>query len=164
MCAKKKTNETFEGIESFADLYEKIDALQAENAELLSEIDGLRKHNERLMKDFISMEDRYGEEHKIRMHERGDASIITAYLCKRVKTLTTQLNAAKELRAVEKRKRQASVLKFVIISAIAVVLLLVPCALQRWNIIGPQLSYAIECGLMMVIAWCYALIWDRSRK
>ena len=157
----KKTNE---GAVAVADLHEQLDALQAENAELLSENDALRKENDRLMKDFIRMEDRYGEEHQKRMRERNDASLITAYMSKRVKFLDTQLKAAKELRATEKSKRQASVIKFIIASAVALVLLAVPCTLQKLGIIGPQLCYAIECSLMMVIAWCYALIWDRSKK
>lgn len=153
-----------ESIVAIAELHEQIDALQAENAELLHENDALRRENERMMKDCIRFEDRYGEEHQKRMRERNDASLINTYLGKRVKYLDTQLKAAKELRAAEKTKRQASVIKFIIASAVALGLLAVPCTLQKLSIIGPQLGYAIECSLMMVIAWCYALIWDRSKK
>ena len=155
---------TFEGLENIADLYEKIDALQAENSALVLENGDLRKDNERLMKEFIGMEDRYGEEHKKRMHERAKADDTNKWLCKKIAYLSVQLEASKELRATEKSKRQASVLKFVIASAVAFALLLVPCLLQRWDILDPQISYAIECALMMVIAWCYALIWDRTKK
>lgn len=153
-----------EGAVAVADLHEQLDALWADNAELMNENNALRKENDRLTKDFIRMEDRYGEEHQKRMRERNDASLINTYLGKRVKYLDTQLKAAKELRAAEKTKRQASVIKFIIASAVALGLLAVPCTLQKLSIIGPQLSYAIECCLMMVIAWCYALIWDRSKK
>lgn len=153
-----------ESVMAVADLHEQFDALWADNAELMNENNALRKENDRLMKDFIRMEDRYGEEHQKRMRERNDAYKVIEELRTKVKIYATWLEDAQGIRAGEKSKRQASVIKFVIVSAIAVVLLLVPCALQRWGIIGPQLSYAIECSLMMVIAWCYALIWDRSKK
>lgn len=147
-----------------ADLHEKIDSLEAECAEIGKENEYLRREVERLMKDCIRFEDRYGEEHQKRMRERGKADKTIGELTCDNDLLRAKLNTEREIRALHQRKRQASVSKLVIASAVAVVLLLVPCALQRWGIIGPQLGYAIECSLMMVIAWCYALIWDRSKK
>lgn len=147
-----------------ADLHEKIDSLEAECAEIGKENEYLRREVERLMKDCIRFEDRFGEEHQKRMRERGRADKTISELTCDNECLRAKLDAERELRAVSQRKKQASVSKLVIASAVAVVLLTVPCALQKLSIIGPQLSYAIECSLMMVIAWCYALIWDRSKK
>ncbi len=156
----KKTNDAV----AIADLHEKIDALQAENAALVLENGNLRDETDRHIRECIRFEDRYAEEHQKRMRERGDFALINARLIDRVNRLDTQLKAAKELRTVEKSKRNGSVPKLLIASAVALLLIAVPCTLQKLSIIGPQLSYAIECGLMMVIAWCYALIWDRSKK
>jgi len=147
-----------------ADLHEKITALEAECSALALDNGDLRKENERLMKDCIRFEDRFGEEHQKRMRERGKADKTISELTCDNECLRAKLDAEKELRALYQLKRQASVSKLVIVSAVAVVLLTVPCALQKLSIIGPQLSYAIECGLFMVTSWCYALIWDRSKK
>ena len=157
----KKTNE---GAVAVADLHETITALEAECSALAQENEHLRREADRLMKDCIRFEDRFGEEHQKRMRERGRADKTISELTCDNECLRAKLDAEKELRALHQCKRQASVSKLVIASAVAVVLLTVPCALQKLSIIGPQLSYAIECSLMMVIAWCYALIWDRSKK
>ena len=78
--------------------------------------------------------------------------------------LCTQLEAAQGLRTVEKSKRHGSVPKFVIVAAVALVILMTSFALQKLSAIGPSVGYGIQCGAAMVIAWCYAIIWDRSRK
>lgn len=153
-----------EGAVAIADLHEQLDALQAENAELMHENEALRRESERMMKDCIRFEDRFGEEHQKRMRERGRADKTISELTCDNECLRAKLDAERELRAVSQRKRQASISKLVIVSAVAVVLLTVPCALQKLSVIGPQLGYAIECGLFMVTSWCYALIWDRSKK
>lgn len=153
-----------EGAVAIADLHEQLDALQAENAELMHENEALRRESERLMKDCIRFEDRYGEEHQKRMRERGRADKTISELTCDNECLRAKLDSDRELRALYQMKRQGSIPKFVIASAVALVLLAVPCTLQKLSIIGPQLCYAIECSLMMVIAWCYALIWDRSKK
>ena len=81
--------------------------------------------------------------------------------------LTILKKKARLAKAAQEKQAQAqrrSLTKFVIIALSSLVLLAVPCTLQKLSIIGPQLSYGIECGLMMVVSWCYALIWDRTRK
>ncbi len=61
-------------------------------------------------------------------------------------------------------KRQRSLIKLVIIAITSIVLQTVPCTLQKLCIIGPQLSFGLQCVLFMVTSWCYGIIWERSRK
>ncbi len=78
--------------------------------------------------------------------------------------LRKKADCQKEMERAAEEKRRRSLVKFVIVALSALVLLAVPCTLQKLCIIGPQLSYGIECGLFMVVSWCYALIWERTRK
>lgn len=146
------------------ELVKEIDLMKQEKAELLAEIEGLRDHNERLMKDYISLEDRFNKEHKERMMERSNAGKLHTYLGKRIVYFSTQLETEQARRKVEMTKRRNSIPKFVIVSAVAMVLLTVPFTLQSLAVIGPQLGFGIEAALMMVISFCYAIIWDRSRN
>lgn len=145
-------------------VYEQVDELQAENAKLELELGDLREDLKRLISANAQLEDRFSAEHKKRMLERNKAQKSIDDLMVNNERINTQIEAAKELRSLERSKRLASIPKFVIVSAVALALLIVPSELQRLSIIGPQLGYAIESGLMMVIAWCYAIIFDRSRK
>ena len=150
MSAKK--NET--------NLKAEVEALQAKNVALELEIGDLEKQAEMFRKEFIRMEDRYNEERK----QRVDAQRAKVDLEEEVLHRSIQLQAAEELRAVEKRKRHGSIPKFVIVAAIALVVLMASFMLQKLCAIGPSVGYGIQCGMAMVIAWCYAIIWDRSRK
>lgn len=136
------------------------DALQAKNAGLELENGDLQKQIELLVAENVRVEDLYAEERKV----RRDASHAKFLLEGEVKKLATQLQAAKELRAVERSNRHGSIPKFVIVAAIALVVMMASFMLQKLCAIGPSVGYGIQCGMSMVIAWCYAIIWDRSRK
>lgn len=137
-----------------------IESLQAKNAALELEIGDLEKQAEMFRKEFIRMEDRYNEERK----QRVEAQRVKVDLEEEVLNLSIRLQVAEEMRAVEKRKRHGSIPKFVIVAAIALVVLMASFMLQKLCAIGPSVGYGIQCGMAMVIAWCYAIIWDRSRK
>lgn len=62
------------------------------------------------------------------------------------------------------KRRLATVPKLVIASLVALAMLVIPYMLQTLSVIGPQLSYTIQSGLFMAIAWCMALIWERAGK
>lgn len=162
MSAKKTTS--FADVTNIADLYEKIDALQAENSALELEIGDLRKENERLMKECISFEDRYGEEHKKRMHERDEASKAKAELECKIKFFTDSIDVTKKQIAYEKKQRHASIPKFVIVAAASMVVMMAAFMLQKADVLDPSVGFGIQTATAMVIAWCYATIWDRSRK
>lgn len=153
--ANKKTN----GVD-LNHLMEMVDELQAKNAALELDNGDLQKQIELMMAENLRVEDLYTEERKA----RREASHAKFLLEGEVKTLATQLTAAKELRALETRKRHFSIPKFVIVSAVALVVLMASFTLQKLCIIGPSVGFGIQCSMAMVIAWCYAIIWDRSRK
>ena len=138
----------------------KIDPKDLEINDLKWEIEDLIRQNSLMIHQYVDMENRYNDERQA----RRDASHAKRMLEEEVKKLTTQVQAAKELRAVEKRKRHGSIPKFVIVAAVALVVLMASFMLQKLCAIGPSVGYGIQCGMAMVIAWCYAIIWDRSRK
>ena len=135
-------------------------AVKLDPLDLERENDELLKQMELLTQQVIKAEDRYAEERNRRREEQS----INADLKDRVLYLCTQLEASRELRNVEKRNRHDSIPKFVIVASIALVVLMASFMLQKLSILGPSLGYGIQCSMAMVIAWCYAIIWDRSRK
>ena len=139
---------------------EMIEALQAKNAELELEVGDLHEQMKRFISENVKLDDRYNEERE----RRREAQRLSADLEEELQYLSTQLQVANELIAVEKSKRHGSVPKFVIVAAIALVALMASFTLQKLCIIGPSVSFGIQCSMAMVIAWCYAIIWDRSRK
>ena len=64
----------------------------------------------------------------------------------------------------ERAARIASVPKLVVASLVATGCLAIPYTLQTAGVLDPRISYGIQSALMMVISWCYAMIWDRTRK
>ena len=124
----------------------------------------LQEEAKRLTRGQLSAEDKLAEEHKARMHERGKAQKTIVALKTMAERLTVQLDAARELRRVTQERRRRSLPKFVVISAVALGMFLVPYALLDLGVIGERLAFGIEAPLMMVIAWCYATIWERTRR
>ena len=61
-------------------------------------------------------------------------------------------------------KRMASIPVLAIVSLLSLAMLAVPNVLHQFQVIGQQLSFAIQSVLVMVVAWCMALIWDRAGK
>ena len=128
--------------------------------DIIAEIEDVQKQMELLVKENVRLDDQCAKEREKRVR----AEKLLTGLEEQHSYLKAQLAAAKELRAVEKRKRHDTIPKFVIVAAVALVSLVIPYSLQHMAVIGPQTAYTIECVLMMVIAWCYAIIWDRSRN
>ena len=139
---------------------EMIDALQAKNAELELENGDLREQVDIYQKEAIRADDRYSAEHK-----KWKDAIYEKFAAENDRfIMATQLEAEKALNATQRKKRHASIPKFVIASAVALVLFIAAMELQKLNIIWPSLGFGVQCLMAMVIAWCYAIIWDRSRK
>lgn len=128
--------------------------------DLIAEIEDFQKQMELLVKENVRLEDLYNAERKKRVR----AEKLLNGLEEQHTYLKAQLETAKELKAVEKRKRHENIPKFVIVAASALLMMVIPYSLQQMAVIGPQTAYTIQCVLMMVIAWCYATIWDRSRN
>ena len=153
----KKTNE---GELSTACLYEEIEALQAKNAALDMDNQDLRVQCDLFKDQVIRAEEQYQKE---RDHRR-EVQRENEELKDRVFRLSAQLEATKSMRDAEQRKRHGSIPKFVIVAAVALLVLMASFSLQKLSLIGPAVGFGIQCGSAMVIAWCYAIIFDRSRK
>lgn len=144
----------------FEQLMEMNDSLLAKNTALALDNEDLQKQCELFRQQVIRADEQYQKERDHRREVQSDNEGLKL----RVLQLTTRLEAAQGLRSVEKSKRHSSIPKFVIVAAAALVALIVTMELQKLNIIWPTLGFGIQCLMAMVIAWCYAIIWDRSRK
>lgn len=131
--------------------------LYADNVDLQKQVE---LHRQQL----IRLEDRYNSEKDQWRKYRLDMITQNDMLRENIMHLETRLE--KQMAAGEKAKshRVATVPRLVVIAAAALALCAVPFALQKLCIIGPQLAFSIDAGLLMAISWCYALIWDRTRK
>lgn len=109
-----------------------------------------------------SLENALAHERELREQEQDAFRKHKDFLFHHLNILRKKNNLAKAAQKVAEEKRQRSLIKFVIIAASSIVLLAVPCTLQKLCIIGPQLSFGLQCGLFMVATWCYAIIWDRE--
>ena len=128
--------------------------------DLIAEIEDVQKQMELLVSENVRLDDLYNAERTKRVR----AEKLLNGLEVDMSYYKAQLETAKELRAVEKKRRHGTIPKFVIVAASALLMMVIPYSLQQMAVIGPQTAYTIQCVLMMVIAWCYAIIWDRSRN
>lgn len=132
--------------------------------DLLAECQDLQKQLVLSHEQYISMKDRYDSEKYQWRKYRREAMTENDNLRDQILHLHQALEKCKIAEAQEHKKKVATVPKLVFIAFGALVGAAIPYALQAAGVIGPQLSYGIQCGLMMAISWCYALIWDRTRK
>ena len=109
-----------------------------------------------------SLENALAHERELREQEQDAFRKHKDLLFHHLNILRKKNNLAKAAQKAAEEKRQKSLLKFVVIAASSIVLLAVPCTLQKLCIIGPHLSFGLQCGLFMVATWCYAIIWDRE--
>lgn len=137
-----------------------IDKVLEENAFLRKENDDLLTQVDLFKDQVIAADKKYFKERD----ERRDLMSENEALKLKVIRLTAKICAQNEKKDYERKKRLASIPKFVIISAVALLAIIVEMELQKLNVIWPSLGFGIQCVLAMVIAWCYAIVWDRSRK
>ena len=157
MSAKKKND--LEGLDLDQVVSENLSLLE-ENTYLSTEVEELKAQALLFKDQAIASEDKYSKE---RDHRRA-VQRENEELKDRVFRLSAQLEAAKSMRDAEQRKRHGSIPKFIIVAAVALLVLMTSFSLQKLSLIGPAVGYGIQCGAAMVIAWCYAIIFDRSRK
>jgi hypothetical protein len=131
---------------------------------LTPEMEDMERQLEELVKQNIALENRFNEEHKLRMHERNASEGQQLYLHRKVNLLSEKLYKERLSKEQEMNRKRKSVPGFVIAALTAFVLLIVPNLLQKLAIIGPQLSFAIQTFLAMVIAFCYGIIIERTGK
>lgn len=132
--------------------------------ELIADNTDLQKQLELLREQHIKLKDRYSDEKEQWRKYRRDLMAENDKLRDNVLLLDNKLKMLDSVKANERSRLVATVPKLVIISAAALALCGVPWLLQKLSVIGPQLSYTLQLGLMMVISWFYALIFDRTKK
>lgn len=132
--------------------------------ELLADNEDMKKQLKLSHEQYISMKDRYDSDKEQWRKYRRDAMTENDNLRDQILHLHQALEKCNIAAAMEHKKKVATVPKLVFVAFGALVGVAIPYALQAAGVIGPQLSYGIQCGLMMAISWCYALIWDRTRK
>lgn len=132
--------------------------------ELLAECKDMQKQIDLHRQQYIKLEDRYNSEREQWRKYRRDLMAENDTLRDQVLLLDNKLKMLDVVKAKERSRLVATVPKLVIIAGVALVLCVVPNLLQRFGVIGPQTSYALQCGLMMTISWCYSLIFDRTKK
>lgn len=147
--------------EAFNEAMERVEMtkedLYADNVDLQKQVDLHRQQ-------YIKLEDRYNSEREQWRKYRREMMSENDTLRDQVLLLDNKLKMLDAVKAKERSRLVATVPKLVIIAGVALVLCVVPNLLQRFGVIGPQTSYALQCGLMMTISWCYSLIFDRTKK
>lgn len=138
--------------------------LHAVNAELVEENASLRDQLQTFSEMAAKAEDKFHNEHSKRIEEGNIAAGVQLSLHRKLEAVSSRLEKERISAEQREKRRFASIPKFVLAAAAAFVLLLVPNGLQKLSVIGPQLSFVIQALLMMVMSFCYAIIWDRSRK
>ena len=147
--------------EAFNETMERVkmtkEDLYADNVDLQKQVE---LHRQQLIK----LEDRFNSEKAQWRQYRHDLMAENDTLRDSVLHLTQSLEKEKLASVKEHSRRVATVPRLVVIATATLALCAVPFALQKLCIIGPQLAFSIDAGLLMAISWCYALIWDRTRK
>lgn len=141
-----------------------LEQLQHENMLLREDNEDLRKQTELFVSQLAEADDRLAAQREKFNDYRADASQAADAMMRRIKELEAAAEKRKVAKHQERAARVASASKLVVIAAS----LLIPTAaanlLQRFGIVDPQIGFALQASCMMGISWCYALIWDRTRK
>ena len=134
-----------------------VEGLQEECAEL-------QKQNLLLVEQYKSLDERFMKEKARWQKYKSDLLEDNDALQRRNKLLDQMLSKTLANANKEKALKLVSIPKFVIVAAAALVAFIVTMELQKLNIIWPSLGFGIQCLCAMVIAWCYAIIVERSKK
>ena len=116
-----------------------------------------------LIQKALKADDQYREERRAHERDRKIFDAARLELHQTIEALHTDLAKAHERERKATQRRHGSIPRLVLISLVSLVTLAIPYFLQNLSVIGPQLSFTIQCGLFMAISWCMALIWERSK-
>ena len=132
------------------------------NISIEAEMQDMEHQLERLIQQNLSLDNKLATEHKLRMRERNAAEGTELYLRRKLQSAEEKLQKERIAKEQKQKKRLASIPALAIVSLTALALIAVPNVLHQFQVIGQQLSFAIQSVLVMVVAWCMALIWDRA--
>ncbi len=124
----------------------------------------LQREVDRLTDANAQLENALENERRHRLMERKASETYKDILRGRISHLRESLHQERTEKKAERQRQLAAIPKFIIAGAAALILAIIPYALEKLNIIDTHLAYAIQCGLYMVIAWCEAAVWERSRR
>lgn len=139
-------------------------AMAGEQIDVVAEMQDMEHQLERLIQQNIALDNKLSTEHKLRMRERNAAEGTELYLRRKLQTAEEKLQKERIGREQKHKERMASIPVLAIVGLVSLALLFVPSVLHQFQVIGQQLSFAIQAVLFMVVAWCMALIWDRAGK
>lgn len=139
-------------------------AMTDDQIDVVAEMQDMERQLDRLIQQNLSLDNKLATEHKLRMRERNAAEGTELYLRRKLQNTEEKLQKERVAKEQKHMKRMAAIPVLAVTSLLALALLAVPATLQQFGIIGPQLSHAMQSGLFMIIAWCMALVWDRTGK
>lgn len=132
--------------------------------DVVAEMEDMERQLNHLIQQNLSLDNKLATEHKLRMHERNAAEGTELSLRRRLQNTEERLQKACLAKEQRQKKRLESIPVLATASLIALAMLAVPNVLHQFNIIGQQISSAIQNALGMFVACCMALIWDRAGK
>lgn len=135
-----------------------------EEIDVVAEMQDMERQFDRFVQQNLALENKLATEHKLRMHERNAAEGTELYLRRKLQNTEEKLQKERLAKEQRQKKRLESIPVLATASLIALAMLAVPNVLHQFNIIGQQISSAIQNVLGMFVACCMALIWDRAGK
>lgn len=132
--------------------------------ELLADNEDLQKQNHLLVQQITRLEKRYADEKEKWRQYKADVLEENDVLRRNVQKQERMLNHLFTSRNKETAHKIVSIPKFVFAALAAMAVMAVALALQKACVIGPSVGYGVQCSMAMIIAWCYAIIVERSRK
>lgn len=139
-------------------------AMTDDQIDVVAEMQDMERQLDRLIQQNLSLDNKLATEHKLRMRERNAAEGTELYLRRKLQATEEKLQKERVAKEQKQKKRMASIPVLAIVSLVSLAMLSVPNVLHHFQVIGQQLSFAIQSVLVMVVAWCMALIWDRAGK
>ena len=139
-------------------------AMTGEQIDVVAEMQDMEKQLDHLIQQNIALDNRFSAEHKLRMHERNAAEGTELYLRRKLQTAEDKLSKERYSREQKHKKRLETIPTLATVSLVSLAMLALPNVLEQFDIIGQQISSAIQNVLGMFVVWCMALIWDRAGK
>lgn len=148
-----------------------LEQLQHENMMLREDNEDLHKQVELFVSQLAEADDRICDwrskhEDLRKKHNAycADAKRSADSMLLRIQELEAAAEKRKVAKHQERAARVATASKLVVIAASLLIPTVAVNLIQKFGLIDAQIGFALQAICMMGISWCYALIWDRTRK
>lgn len=148
----------------YEELQGKVEQLQDSNKALEDNVAELRYALKEADKLCARQQAHFETEHRLRMRERNEHQKNVDGLKGYVKKLEEELEKRRFTECKAAKEKANSIPRLVVISVLCLVVLAVPYVLESLGIMATRYAFMAEAPLMMAIAWCYALIWERAKE